>query len=163
MRKLKVYLDTSIISFVYADDAPEKRALTMEFFRGFLDVYDVRVSALVVAEIENTQDNDLRKKILGVLDRYRLQVFDVTTNDQKKIFEVAQQYIKCGIIPQRKFDDAVHVAICTVYEFDVLLSWNFRHLANITKQMQVNNLNKALGYQKELYLLNPMEVIYEDD
>jgi len=32
MRKLKLYLDTSVWNFFFADDAPEKRDITKEFF-----------------------------------------------------------------------------------------------------------------------------------
>ena len=32
MKKLRIYLDTSVISFMFADDAPEKRDVTREFF-----------------------------------------------------------------------------------------------------------------------------------
>jgi len=38
-------------------------------------------------------------------------------------------------------DDAVHVAFATYYEFDVLLSWNFKHMANIMKQTRINAFN----------------------
>lgn len=33
MKKLKVYLDTSIINFLFADDAPELKAATIDFLR----------------------------------------------------------------------------------------------------------------------------------
>ena len=162
MKKLKMYLDTSIISFVYADDAPEKQSLTNEFFRKYLSVYDVRVSSLVLTEIENTNNIALRNKLKSVIEKYDLPVINAESEDQEKIFDLARMYLKERIIPQKKFDDAVHVAICVYYEFDILLSWNFRHLANIDKQIRVNAANKKQGYLKELYLLNPMEVIYED-
>ena len=32
MRRLKLYLDTSVWSFFYADDAPEKMEITKRFF-----------------------------------------------------------------------------------------------------------------------------------
>jgi len=163
MKKLKLYLDTSIISFIYADDAPEKQSLTKEFFQKFLPVYDVYVSSLVLTEIENTNDQNLRMKLKAVVEEYDLRILDINAIHQEKIFELARMYLKEKIIPQRKFDDAVHVAICVYYEFDVLLSWNFRHLANIAKQIQVNAANKKQGYLKEIFLLNPMEVIYEKD
>jgi predicted nucleic acid-binding protein len=162
MKKLKMYLDTSIISFVYADDAPEKQSLTNEFFRKYLSVYDVRVSSLVLTEIENTNNIALRNKLKSVIEKYDLPVINAESEDQEKIFDLARMYLKERIIPQKKFDDAVHVAICVYYEFDILLSWNFRHLANIDKQIRVNAANKKQGYLKELYLLNPMGVIYED-
>ena len=66
MKKLKMYLDTSIISFVYADDAPEKQSITLEFFEKYLSVYDVYISDLVVTEIENTQETSLRKKFMAI-------------------------------------------------------------------------------------------------
>ena len=39
-KKLKIYLDTSIINFLFADDAPEKKEVTIDFFENYLDVYD---------------------------------------------------------------------------------------------------------------------------
>ena len=36
MKKLKIYLDTSIINFLFADDAPEKRDVTREFFSEYI-------------------------------------------------------------------------------------------------------------------------------
>ena len=58
-RKLKIYLDTSVISFLYADDAPDKRDATVEFFDDFIanHKYEVYISDFVIAEIEgNTND-----------------------------------------------------------------------------------------------------------
>ena len=44
-----------------------------------------------------------------------------------------------------------------------MLSWNFRHLANIQKQMKINALNRIEGYTKDLFMLNPLEVLYEKE
>lgn len=46
---------------------------------------------------------------------------------------------------------------------DVLLSWNFRHLANIKKQISVRIINEKNGYFYPLALTNPMEVMSEND
>lgn len=161
MKKLKVYLDTSVISFVYADDAPEKQSITKEFFAAHLDKYDVCISPLVLAEIENTRDTELKKKLRSVVEKYNIDIIDVAEKDEEAVYALARRYVKEKIIPANKFDDAVHIAICVYYGFDILLSWNFRHLANINKQIQVNAVNAKEGYLKELFLLNPMEVIYE--
>ncbi len=163
MRKLRIYLDTSIISFVYADDAPEKQSITKEFFTAYLDKYDVCISPLVLAEIENTRDGELKRKLRAVVEEYNIEIIDIAEKDQVTIYALAKRYIKEKVIPANKFDDAMHIAICVYYGFDILLSWNFRHLANITKQIQVNTVNAKEGYLKELFLLNPMEVLYEKD
>jgi len=161
MKKLKVYLDTSVVSFVYADDAPEKQSITVEFFEKYLSAYDVYISEVVLAEIQNTSNLKLRQKLKGIISDYHLKILDIDPESRKNIFTLARSYLKARVIPEKKFDDAVHVALCTHYEFDILLSWNFRHLANIDKQIKINNLNKKYGYPKSLLLLNPMEVIYD--
>ena len=74
---------------------------------------------------------------------------------------LANRYLETGVIPENKYEDALHIAFSTYYDFDILLSWNFRHLANIKKQAQINSINKIEGYYKELNLYNPMEVMYE--
>jgi len=38
MKKLKIYLDTSVINFLFADDSPEKQEITIEFLRVVLTV-----------------------------------------------------------------------------------------------------------------------------
>ena len=161
MKKLKVYLDTSVVSFVYADDAPEKQSITVEFFEKYLSAYDVYISEVVLAEIQNTSNLKLRQKLKGIISDYHLKILDIDPESRKNIFTLARSYLKARVIPEKKYDDAVHVALCTHYEFDILLSWNFRHLANIDKQIKINNLNKKYGYPKSLLLLNPMEVIYD--
>ena len=57
--------------------------------------------------------------------------------------------------------DALHVAIATVYEMDVLASWNQRHLANIWRRDLFNSVNRVAGYRKMLEIANPLEVLYE--
>jgi len=116
MKKLKMYLDTSIISFMYADDAPEKQSLTNEFFKKYLSVYEVYVSSLVLTEIENTQDAALRRKLLDIVKEFDLAVINIEPEGQERIFDLARMYVKERIIPQRKFDDAMHVAICAYYD-----------------------------------------------
>ena len=163
MKKLKIYLDTSIISFMYADDSPEKQSITREFFEKYLSVYDVHISDLVLTEIENTRNAVLRQKLKKIVMEYNLKVIEAVPKDQQTVFSLARRYVKDGVIPQRQFDDAMHVAMCVHYEFDILLSWNFRHLANINKQIRINAVNKKEGYLKELFLLSPMEVLYEEE
>ncbi len=163
MKKLKVYLDTSVISFVYAGDAPEKQNVTKEFFDQYLDKYEVCISSLVLTEIENTRNGELKQKLRNVVAKYNVKIIEIAEKDQEVIYALAKIYIKEKVIPVNKFDDAVHIAICVYYGCDILLSWNFRHLANITKQIQVNAVNIKQGYLKELFLLNPMDVIYEKD
>jgi predicted nucleic acid-binding protein len=148
---------------MYADDSPEKQSITREFFEKYLSVYDVFISDLVLTEIESTRNAVLREKLKTIVVGYNLKIIEAAPKDQQTVFSLAHRYVKDGVIPQRKFDDAMHVAMCVHYEFDILLSWNFRHLANINKQIRINAVNMKEGYLKELFLLSPMEVLYEEE
>lgn len=158
MKKAKVYLDTSVISFLFADDAPDYQAVTIEFFENYLMEYDVFISEIVYLEINKTGDENKKKQLLNAIERFELKIYD---NINGEIESLADSYIRSGIIPENKLEDALHIAFCTYYDFDILLSWNFKHLANIKKQIQINSINKTLGYFRDLNLFNPMEVIYE--
>ena len=156
MRKLKIYLDTSVINFFDASDSPDYMNITREFFDKHLNEYDVFISEIVLLEITRTTDPERKKALLAVIERYGILVYEKLTPE---IELLAGRYITEGLIPENKLNDALHIAFSTFYDFDILLSWNFRHLANIKKQIAVNNVNKAEGYLKTLLLLNPMEVL----
>jgi len=75
---------------------------------------------------------------------------------------LGENYIKSGIIPQKKVADSLHIAYSTIFHMDILLSWNFQHLANINKEQQISILNKTLGYNYPFRMANPLEVYFEE-
>ncbi|MEI6090378.1 MAG: type II toxin-antitoxin system VapC family toxin [bacterium] len=159
-KKLKIYLDTSVINFLFADDAPEKKEVTINFFENNLNDYDVYISSIVFDEIDNTRNEEKKLLLYQAIQDYKLLNFDIVNDN---ILEIANHYINEGIIPKNKFEDAVHIAFATYYEFDILLSWNFKHLSNVNKQRLINSVNLNIGYTKQLLLLNPYEVVYENE
>ncbi len=157
-RKLKIYLDTSVINFLFAEDTPEKKEITIDFFENYLLEYDVFISDIVLFEINKTPNEEKRNLLLNAIKHYKIEIFSEIPD---LINDIANMYVSKKIIPSNKFEDALHLAYATYFEFDILLSWNFKHLANIRKQEQVNSVNSINGYRKNLILTNPMEVIYE--
>ena len=163
MKKLKIYLDTSIINFLFADDAPEKRDVTREFFSEYIrsGKYRIFISAVVVDEVSRTSDAVKRRKLLDIIEEYDLESLDI--DDNEEIRRMAEVYIVKGVIPLRKIEDALHVAICTVKEMDVLLSWNYKHLANINRELRILAANLEEGYTHPFRMVTPMEVMDEDE
>lgn len=164
MKKQTIYLDTSVINFLFADDAPEKRDITQEFFDNYIKAgrYDVMISPVVVDEIQRTGDSRKRKELLGVIEEYRLAILDIE-DESDEIRRLAELYLDQGVIPARKINDAMHTAIATVYEVDVLLSWNYRHLANVQKEARIHAANLQAGYIKQLKMTTPLEVVYDEE
>jgi predicted nucleic acid-binding protein len=123
-KKLKIYLDTSIINFLFADDAPEKKEVTIDFFENYLNDYDVFISEVVIIEIRRTTNTEKLEQLLNAVSKYNLIFYNEINRD---ILELADNYLKNSVVPLSQIDDARHLAFSTFYEFDVLLSWNFKH------------------------------------
>ena len=155
MKKLKLYIETSTWNFVFADDSPEKMDTTKEFFelarRG---VYEVYISEVVQAEI-NRAPEAIKNKLLRLIEQIEPIVLKLTTEAE----DLADIYIKRKIIPDKKIEDALHVAIATLEEVDAVVTWNYKHLANIRKAELFFGVNLEQGFHKKVEIITPWEVI----
>ncbi len=121
MRELRIYLDTSVVNFLFADDAPEKRDATAEFFERVVRYSKtVFVSQLVVDEIGRTRDEARREKLRAVLRDHDLPM--LRPEPETEVEMLATAYQRAGAIPAGQREDALHVAVCTVNMVDVLAS-----------------------------------------
>ena len=159
MKKLQIYIDTSVINFLFADDAPEKMDITISFFEEHVRCgrVDAFVSPIVIDEIMRTHDARKRARLLGVITDYDLPLLDIESNQE--IASLAQQLLKKRVIPPKQTDDAMHVAIAVIYEMDVLVSWNYKHLANVNRERRITVLNQSAGYFYPLRITTPLEVM----
>jgi hypothetical protein len=159
MKKMRLYLDTSVINFLFVEDAPDFRAVTVDFFENYAEHYDLFISDVVLLEMERDPDETHRKRLFAAVEKYGLVL--LPDDERETVIDLAGMYIERGAIPRNKEEDAQHVAYATVHEMDVLLSWNFKHLANVNREAKIAVLNMEAGYHYPLRLLSPLEVIYE--
>ena len=75
--------------------------------------------------------------------------------------QLADEYIKTGILPAKKRDDARHVAIATLAGVDILVSWNHRHMTRPMKRLQYESVNRLRGYLHTPLICNPFEACDE--
>lgn len=71
---------------------------------------------------------------------------------------LVQRYIERSVLGQRFLNDMLHIALATIAEVDVLVSWNFRHIVRLDKIRLFNAVNLEQGY-KPLTIYSPREVI----
>jgi hypothetical protein len=72
---------------------------------------------------------------------------------------LASVYIQHKIVPTGYGDDARHVAICTVARIEHLVSWNFKHLANVRREAGFNAVNLLQGYP-QVRIITPTSLIH---
>ena len=158
MKKFKLYLETSVWNFVFADDAPELRDLTLQFFDMVKrQVYDVYISDLVIFEIGKASDKK-KEQLMGVIEQYQPTVLESNQLAQ----DLADRYLDAKIVPTKKREDALHVAIATLGEMDAVVSWNFEHLANLRKSEIFYAVSVMSGYHRRVEIITPMEVLYAE-
>jgi hypothetical protein len=154
MKKLKIYLDTSVISHLDAHDAPEKMKETWMLWDIFTsNVYEVCVSDVTMEEIERCGIN---KKT--VLFEYLSKIKFIEQRETNESLNLASKYIELNVLTEKSRDDCRHIALATVNEYDLIISWNFKHFVNIRIIDKIHAVNKLLGY-KEIRIVPPLMLI----
>ena len=74
---------------------------------------------------------------------------------------LAKQYIAEGVIDESSLADCKHIAIATLTNADVLVSWNFKHIVNDDRIRGYNGVNMKQGYP-QINIRTPYEVINDE-
>jgi predicted nucleic acid-binding protein len=154
MKRLRLYLETSVWNFYFADDAPEKRAETLKLFEEIRGgKYAVYVSELVIAEIDNAQEAK-RTVLKKLMDDYQPLELEMDGS----VEELSDKYLSANIVPSKYENDVLHIAYAVAHDMDVVVSWNMKHIVKLKTRMEINGINRIYGY-KEIELCTPEEVI----
>lgn len=143
MRKLKVYLDTSVISHLLQEDVPEKMADTRQLWEMFQnEVYEVCLSTVTLQEIDDCAEPK-RSCLWEYLNQIKYETYDVTDN----VLRVARQIIDMGVLTKKSFDDCQHIGVAVVNDCDCIISWNFKHIVNIKTIRGIRAITNLEGYR----------------
>jgi predicted nucleic acid-binding protein len=150
---VRVYADTSVYGGVF-DDAfatPSRRFFDLVRQGRFRLV----VSAIVLNEVAPAPEpvRELLDEMVEIADTV------VVTDDALRL---QQAYLDAGIVTPRSADDALHVALATVGNCGLIVSWNFRHIVHYQKVPLYNAVN-ALHRRPPLEIRSPSEVIEVED
>ena len=152
-KKLRLYFDTSIFNFAFADDAPHEKEVTLRLIAEIKKgKYEVYISDVVLREIKEAGKKKVNQ-LMGLIND--LQPFELEFD--KECYELASEYIKMGIIPKKYEDDAFHIAVASVNDIDAVISWNFKHIVKLKTKKEVAGTNLLMGY-KEIEIYSPLEV-----
>lgn len=152
MKKLKIYLDTSVIGGCFDEE-----------FKKYSDrIIENIISDNITGVISEITINELSNAPVFVKEHFityknKLEVLELT----EEVKELAMKYIEEKIISERYYEDALHIAFATINQIDVLVSWNFKHIVNFNKIIKFNSVNLKNMY-KNLQIYSPMEVLSDE-
>ena len=110
------------------------------------------LSAVTAAEMEQAPEpvRGIYEELVGMGSEVLLV--------SREAMDLSAAYERRKILGPRFRNDMLHIAVATVAEADVLVSWNFRHIVRLDRIRQFNSVNMELGY-KQLAIYSPREVV----
>jgi predicted nucleic acid-binding protein len=153
MRKLRIYIDTSVIGGYFDDEfSIDTRMLFDEIKKG---LYKLVISDLTEKELVNAPET-----VRSLLNDLGIEI-DIVSVTQEAI-DLATEYVKEKVVGQTSIDDCIHIATATINKVDLLISWNFKHIVNVQRIRGYNSINLKNGYST-LEIRSPKDLIdYEN-
>jgi predicted nucleic acid-binding protein len=158
MKKPLIYLDTSVISYLEQKDAPERMIETRLFWeRVKARDYNVAISEVTIKELEQSVEP---KKTL--FEKHLNDIVYECIKPSSEIEVLAQQFIEHNILKPKSIDDCRHIAYSIIYNCDIIVSWNFKHIVNYKTINGVKLISLMTGY-RELAIYTPAMLVVSDD
>ena len=156
-KRIKVYLDTSVVSYLDQQDAPEKMQETIEVW----DVlkkgnYDVVISTLVLDELQKCQEPK-KSLLMNKVKEIDCEILSV----EEDTVRLAEKFIDFGVLKRKSFEDCQHIAAAILSDCDIIVSWNFKHIVNVKTIRGVKVITTLEGYKD--ILIYPPSALLDDD
>ena len=142
MKKLRVYIDTSVIAGCLDDEFSLESNQLMEAIKQ--EKFILLMSDIIVSKLINAPQSV--KDILLSIPQRVIEVVKITP----EVLQLRDAYINEGVVTSKSINDANHVA-------DAIISWNFKHIVRLDKMKGYNQINLLNGYGI-LTIISPLEV-----
>ena len=149
-KKLRVYVDTSVIGGCYDDGFKEGSIRLIDEFK--IGLHIPVISEITLEEM-NRAPREVQDVLVGLMD-YDCEVVSETVES----IELAQKYLAAEILSKNFENDARHIAVAVTSNVDMVVSWNFKHIVHFDKIRQFNSVNIREGY-KPIEIYSPREVV----
>jgi hypothetical protein len=145
----RIYIDTSVIGGCFDDEFHVWSNSLIDNVK--TGVFKSVTSEIVAAEIADAPEY--------VQAKYReLISFGIEkVSESEQSLTLLAEYKNREILSNKFSNDMSHIALATVAEVDIVVSWNFKHIVNYGKINLFNSVNLACGY-RTLGIYSPMEV-----
>ena len=153
-----LYLDTSIIGYLTIRPSTNlitasNSVITQNWWDTRRENFTRYISEVVLEELARG-DQEIATKRLDLISELPLLALN------EAVEELAQQFLTKSNLPPKASDDALHIALATVYKVDYLLTWNCKHIANAQIQKKLSQIADSLGYELPT-ICTPYEMLGE--
>jgi predicted nucleic acid-binding protein len=144
MRKLKIYLDTSAIGYLDEQTSPKEMSDMLDLWKKIkLGQYDVLLSEVTLVEISENKNVAKVDVLTDFLKEIQYQLITVSED----VEDIADLVKSTGLLISDKHqNDRLHIGCAIVSGCDVLVSYNFKNLANVRIIKGVRAISLLSGY-----------------
>jgi predicted nucleic acid-binding protein len=148
--KQRVYIDTSVVGGYFDIEFSKETILFFERVKnGELTII---VSDILEAELFRAPEF-IRELLTNIPEEFQ-EVVRLSPDAT----ELADKYIEAKVVGKTSRADCQHIAIATLANADVLVSWNFKHIVNLDRIRGYNGINYQNGH-KMIEIRTPKEII----
>jgi len=150
MRRQRIYIDTSIVGGFFDAEFEEDTKLLFQRLEN-------REVTFVISDVLTGELQNAPERVRNLLANYDDKCFEkVPLTVEAR--ELADAYIAENVVGRTSLDDCRHIALATIHKVDVLASWNFKHIVNLTRIKGYNGVNLKNDYTT-IEIRNPKELI----
>ncbi|MBK8391302.1 MAG: PIN domain-containing protein [Saprospiraceae bacterium] len=154
MKKQRLYLDTSVFGGLYDEEFQE---ITKPLFERIeKSEFEIIFSNITEQELENAPQ--IIKSSINLLP----QNSTLLIKSDLEAAQLAKKYIDEKVVGPTSYADCLHIALATIHNANILVSWNFKHIVNVVRIVGYNSVNIAEGY-KPIDIRSPRELLKYDD
>ncbi len=135
----RIYLDTSVFGGYFEKEFELWTKILFDKIMG--GEYKVIYSKLVDIELQPAP-----QKVRDLANNLPMEQLELI-NISDEAFELADLYLKENVVGKTSRSDCVHIALATLKNADILVSWNFKHIVNINRIRGYNAVNYKLGHK----------------
>jgi predicted nucleic acid-binding protein len=152
----RVYIETTIASYLAARPSRDlvqaaRQQITHQWWNNLRQGFDLCISQIVLDEAA-AGDSDAANRRLQLLQN--LPLLDLT----ETVNFAASAIMSSGLLPEKATRDAIHIAVASVHQIDILLTWNCQHIANAAIMKELGEIVTRCGCQIPI-LCTPEELL----
>ena len=156
--KRKIYVETSVISYLTALPSNDLRAManqnsTLEWWQAQSTKFELLISEFVIAEASMGNPEAAQRRLAVVAGIAELEA-------NESVRALGNALIQHHALPAKAEIDAYHVAIAAVHGVDFLLTWNCTHIANAATRPKIESTCRRLGFEPPI-ICTPLELMEE--
>jgi hypothetical protein len=141
----KIYIETSLISILVARPSRDlimtaRQQITIEWWDKERPNHELFTSEVVMQEAQRGDPTEIAKRMAALANLILLDVPDSAK-------QLAGMLLKNHALPEKATLDALHIAVATVHGMDYLLTWNCKHIANVTMRGLIERTCRAASYE----------------